>query len=245
MGVVEQPVQQSSGQNIVAEQFPPITEILVAGQDDTAVLIPFRDQAEQQLSLLAVQLHVPNLVNHQHSRAQIDPPPAFQAPLQLSLLQIRNEVREGGVINHHTGIQRLERQTNSQVGFAHPGGSQQDDIFLSGNEGQRTQLLYLPFVDAGLERKVKVLQALAVRQPGQLQPGFPALSLALLLFRRKQFIEKLHISLLCVEGLLQLGVQKLSRSLVSKIPLRPGIASPGKHCGTGMPGLGGFTQRLL
>ena len=31
MGVVEQPVQQRSGQNIVAEQFPPIAEILVAG----------------------------------------------------------------------------------------------------------------------------------------------------------------------------------------------------------------------
>ena len=72
---------------------------------------------------------------------------------------------------------------------------------LPGNEGQCAQLLYLPFVNAGLERKVKVLQALAVRQPGQLQPGFPALPLALLLFRRKQFIEKLHISLLCVEGL--------------------------------------------
>ena len=185
MGVVEQSVQQRSGQNVVAEQFPPIAEILVAGQDDTAVLIPFRDQTEQQLSLLAVQLHVANLVNQQYSRAQVDPPPAFQASLQLSLLQIRNEVQEGGVINHHTGVQRFERQTNSQVGFAHPRWSQQDDIFLPGNEGQRTKLLYLTFVNAGLERKVKVLQALEVRQPGQLQSGFPAFPLALLLFRRK------------------------------------------------------------
>lgn len=185
MSVVEQSVQQRSGQNIVAEQFPPIAEILVAGQNDTAVLIPFRDQTEQQLSLLAVQLHVANLVNQQYSRAQVDPPPAFQASLQLSLLQIRNEVQEGGVINHHTGVQRFERQTNSQVGFAHPRWSQQDDIFLPGNEGQRTKLLYLTFVNAGLERKVKVLQALEVRQPGQLQSGFPAFPLALLLFRRK------------------------------------------------------------
>lgn len=124
MGVVEQSVQQSGGQNIVAEQFPPITEILVASQDDAAVLIPFRDQTEQQLSLLAVHLHVPNLVNHQHSRAQIDPPPAFQAPLHLSLLQIRNEVRESGVIDHHPGVQRLECQTNNQVGLTHPRGTQ-------------------------------------------------------------------------------------------------------------------------
>ncbi len=35
------------------------------------------------------------------------------------------------------------------------------------------------------------------------------------------------------------------RNHSGKIPLRPGIAPPEKHCGTGMPGLGGFTQRLL
>lgn len=34
-----------------------MTEILIAGQDNAAVLIPFRDQTEQQLSLLAVQLY--------------------------------------------------------------------------------------------------------------------------------------------------------------------------------------------
>ena len=35
------------------------------------------------------------------------------------------------------------------------------------------------------------------------------------------------------------------RNHSGKIPLRPGVTPPGKHCGAGMPGLGGFTQRLL
>lgn len=116
MGVMEQPVQQCGGQDIVTEQFPPRTEIFIAGQDDAAMLIPFRDQTEQQFRLLVVQLHISNLVNHQHGRAQIDPPPALQPPLQLRPFQIRNEVREGGVINHHTDVQLLSaRPTAGRV----------------------------------------------------------------------------------------------------------------------------------
>jgi len=64
---------------------PPITEIFIAGQDDVVVLILFRDQEKQQLCLLEVQLHIPNLVNHWRSRTQIDSSSAFQTPLQLIL----------------------------------------------------------------------------------------------------------------------------------------------------------------
>lgn len=42
MIMVEQPAQQGEDQDIVAEHFPPIAETLVAGQDDTAVLITVR-----------------------------------------------------------------------------------------------------------------------------------------------------------------------------------------------------------
>ena len=35
------------------------------------------------------------------------------------------------------------------------------------------------------------------------------------------------------------------RNHSGKVPLRPGVTAPGKHCGAGMPGLGGLTQRLL
>ena len=38
-GNVEQPVQESSGQDIIAEQLTPVAEIFVAGEDHTAVLV--------------------------------------------------------------------------------------------------------------------------------------------------------------------------------------------------------------
>ena len=39
MCVVEQPIQKGGGQDIITEQLAPVTEIFVAGEDDTAVLI--------------------------------------------------------------------------------------------------------------------------------------------------------------------------------------------------------------
>ena len=35
------------------------------------------------------------------------------------------------------------------------------------------------------------------------------------------------------------------RNHSGKIPLRPGVAPPWSHCGSGMPSLGDLTQRLL
>ena len=53
MCMVQQSVQKRRCQHIVTEQFSPAAEILVAGQDDAAMLISLRDQAEEQLRLLA------------------------------------------------------------------------------------------------------------------------------------------------------------------------------------------------
>ena len=40
MSVVQQPVQQSSSQHIVAEQLAPVNEVLVTGQNHAAVFVP-------------------------------------------------------------------------------------------------------------------------------------------------------------------------------------------------------------
>lgn len=88
--MVQQSVQKRRCQHIVTEQFSPAAEILVAGQDDAAMLISLGNQTEEQLRLLTAQLAVSNLVNHQHYRPQIHPPPAVQMPLGLCFFQILN-----------------------------------------------------------------------------------------------------------------------------------------------------------
>ena len=115
---------------------------------------------EKWLSLLTLRRHhVFKLVNYRHNQAQIDPLPAFKPFFQLGLLQVLNE--EGCEINYHTGNWLLKCEINSRVGIIYPRQPQQDGIFLSRIECQRTKLICLLFVVAELESKGRIIQVLA------------------------------------------------------------------------------------
>lgn len=115
---------------------------------------------EKWLSLLTLRRHhVFKLVNYRHNQAQIDPLPAFKPFFQLGLLQVLNE--EGCEINYHTGNWLLKCEINSRVGIIYPRQPQQDGIFLSRIECQRTKLICLLFVAAELESKGRIIQVLA------------------------------------------------------------------------------------
>lgn len=115
---------------------------------------------EKWLSLLTLRRHhVFKLVNYRHNQAQIDPLPAFKPFFQLGLLQVLNE--EGCEINYHTGNWLLKCEINSRVGIIYPRQPQQDGIFLSRIECQRTKLIYLLFVVDELESKGRIIQVLA------------------------------------------------------------------------------------
>ena len=115
---------------------------------------------EKWLSLLTLRRHhVFKLVNYRHNQAQIDPLPAFKPFFQLGLLQVLNE--EGCEINYHTGNWLLKCEINSRVGIIYPRQPQQDGIFLSRIECQRTKLIYLLLVVAELESTGRIIQVLA------------------------------------------------------------------------------------
>ena len=52
--MMQQPVEQSRGDHGIAEKLAPVAEVLVAGQDDAAMLVAFGDQSEEKFGLLAV-----------------------------------------------------------------------------------------------------------------------------------------------------------------------------------------------
>jgi len=54
--VVEQPVENGGGDDLVAEQFLPVAEALVGGDDGGASLVSVTDELEEQVGLLAVPL---------------------------------------------------------------------------------------------------------------------------------------------------------------------------------------------
>ena len=60
-----------------------------------------------------------------------------------------------------------QRQGDGQVGLAHAGRSQQQDVGGFGDEGQVGQFLDQPLVDGGLEGEVELLEGTLKGQMGQ------------------------------------------------------------------------------
>ena len=54
VSMMQQPVEQSCCNHGIAEKLAPVAEVLVAGQDDAAMLVAFGDKAEEKFGLLAV-----------------------------------------------------------------------------------------------------------------------------------------------------------------------------------------------
>ena len=63
VAVVEQPVQDGRGQDVVAEHLAPVPHRLVAGEDDAAPLVAAVHQLEQQVRRLTLKGQEPDLVD--------------------------------------------------------------------------------------------------------------------------------------------------------------------------------------
>jgi hypothetical protein len=73
VGVVDEPVDEGGGDHGVAEDFAPLLERAVGGDDDRAAFVAARDEREQQVGGLALERQAADLVDHQWAVA-------FQAP---------------------------------------------------------------------------------------------------------------------------------------------------------------------
>jgi hypothetical protein len=75
VGVVDEAVDQPSGDHGVAEDLAPGLEAAVAGEDDRAAFVAARDEREEQVGGLAFQRQVADLIDlcgHPHSATYAD-----------------------------------------------------------------------------------------------------------------------------------------------------------------------------
>ena len=100
-----------------------------------------------------------------------------------------------------------EAQGHGQVGLAHAGRTQEQNVGGFSYEGQVGQLLDLPFVYGGLEAKVELLQGALEGQVGQLGPGGEVALPAGGHFRPQQLSQHLRIGQLLVGGSVEGVVQ--------------------------------------
>ena len=63
--MVQQPVEDRTGDYGIAEDLTPGAETLIAGDDDRTALVTARDQLEEQVGALAVDRQIANLIDDQ------------------------------------------------------------------------------------------------------------------------------------------------------------------------------------
>jgi hypothetical protein len=66
LGMVQEPVEQSGGQYLVAQERPPLRKAGITGQNNRALFVAITHQGEEQIGLLFGQLGVAHLVNDEH-----------------------------------------------------------------------------------------------------------------------------------------------------------------------------------
>ncbi len=60
--MMQQPIQDRHGQDLIVEDFTPVGEAFVAGHDETAPFIAADQQSEEQAGLLSRERQIPQLI---------------------------------------------------------------------------------------------------------------------------------------------------------------------------------------
>ena len=70
LAVMQESVEDGGGDDGIAEEFLPVGEVLVGGNDGGASFIPVGDELEEEVCLLAGNREIPNLI-HKPSGVQV------------------------------------------------------------------------------------------------------------------------------------------------------------------------------
>jgi len=65
----------------------------------------------------------------------------------------------------------LDGEGDGQMGFPHPGRSEEDDVFVFGHEGQIEELHDGLFIQVGMEGEVIFFDRFTEGKPGDLDPS--------------------------------------------------------------------------
>ena len=196
LAVVQQAVEDRGGDHGIPEEFLPVGEAFVGGDDGGAALVAVGDELEEQIRLAAVDGQVAHLVDHHQGRGQIG------LVVRLALLEFPDQSVHGGEIDLEAVRAGLDGKGDRQMGFTHPRRAQEDDILLLGDEVHVEERHDLLLVQLGMEAEVVLIDALGGGKPGGLHGGLEA---ALLLdghFLLQQLIQKGQIRAFVGLGLL-------------------------------------------
>lgn len=206
-GMVQQPVEDGRRQDLVVEDLTPVDEALVGGEDEAGLLVAPAEETEEETRLLPGHGEGAHLVEDEdpggHELLQLPFEPVLHpGPGQAS--QERLQRQEEDPMARFRGF---HPQGDRQVGLAHPGRPEQDDVLGPLDETEAGQLAHDLAVQTGLEGEVKLVEGLDPGEACEGQPGLDALEMAPRPLGREGLGEELLVGKIPFGRLLADGLQ--------------------------------------
>ena len=205
-GVMQEPIEDRRGDDRVAEEFLPVDEALVRGQDRRAFLVPVGDELEKQIRFPAVDGQIPSLVDDNETGAVI------RLGLALGLFKLADERLHGREVNPDAVAAGLDRQRCRKMRLAHSWWTEENNVFVAGEEGQIEEFHDGLFIEMRMEEEVVLLDRLGEGKPGDLQGRLDATLLPGRHFFLEQMIQERKIGRLVFISLCGDGLEHLRGS---------------------------------
>jgi hypothetical protein len=132
-------------------------------------LIAAHQESEEETGLLAGEGQITQLIEDEDPRVDQLLQRALQAVLLASPEQPAHEAFQGEEQHRVAGLHGLDPEGDGQVGLAHAGRAEQDDVLGPLHEAQARQLSDDLAVDRRLEVEVELLQGLDPGKPGEFE----------------------------------------------------------------------------
>ena len=164
--MVQDPIQDSRGDNGIPEDFVPLREASVGRQDQRPLFVPPRDKLKKQMRAVAIDRDVADLVDNQEFWLAVKLQPLLDPVFGISLGQRSDQGHGLGEVSPVAFRDGFHAQGHGQMGLAYAGRAEEDDVFAVRDEPTLGQLLDSLLVDRRLKGEVERLQGLDVGELG-------------------------------------------------------------------------------
>ena len=140
--MVEEAVEERGGHGGVAgEDGGPLLESDVGGDDGGAAFVAFADDLEEEFAAALIEGEVAEFVEDEHAGGLVAFDFAGELVRGVGGVEAVDDI-DGGCVEDGMALQAGGMpQGASEVGFAHPGGAEQDDVGASLEEAELEQVL--------------------------------------------------------------------------------------------------------
>ena len=151
MAVMQQPVDERSGHDLVAQDLAPLLEAFIGGQHSGCALIAPVDELEEEHGAGLADRQVADLVDDQERRIGEDLEAASQLAGGLGFFERGDEVGQSAVVDSAPALSRGSGEADREMRLADARRAEEDHVLLTLQEAELVERVDLLALDRGLE----------------------------------------------------------------------------------------------